>query len=52
MGDKAKAIGTVAAGCVTGCAAGGVVAGVPGIVIGVILTVAGLAISSKTHKDK
>lgn len=43
MGDKAKAIGTVAAGAATG----GVIVGLPGIIIGIAVAVAGAAIANK-----
>ena len=43
MGDKAKAIGTIAAGAATG----GVIAGLPGIIIGIAVAVTGAAIANK-----
>ena len=43
MGDKAKAIGTVAAGAATG----GVIAGLPGIIIGFAFAAVGAAIANK-----
>ena len=43
MGDKAKAIGTVAAGATTG----GVIAGLPGIIIGFAFAAVGAAIANK-----
>ena len=48
MDDKAKAIGTVAAGAATG----GVIAGLPGIIIGLALGAAGAAITIKASGDK
>ena len=48
MDDKAKAIGTVAAGTATG----GVIAGLPGIIIGLALAAAGAAIAVKASGDK
>lgn len=48
MDDKAKTIGTVAAGAATG----GVIAGLPGIIIGIVVAAAGAVIADKTLGDK